>query len=118
VIKYFASGFILTTSTAIFFELSCSIILGYVHYNIIMRFVKIDMDDGGYENSVEEYSFSFLEYSPFNMYTSKKYQAAFNQQYPLIAIVFILFKAYVVAAFVEETSKYFGFKMVEHPGNV
>lgn len=39
----------------------------------------------------------------------------FAREYPVVTIIYLFINAYLMAAFVEELCKYFGFRMVEHP---
>jgi len=115
VIKYFASGFILSITSALFFELVISLFLQLV-FLIIMP-THVANNDGGYEqHSQYRQYFTFIEHSSWNMYTDfDGYQSAFHRQHPFISTIFLFLNAYFVAAFVEELCKYFGFIMVEHP---
>lgn len=111
VIKYFASGFILSITSAIFFEVVISLIL--------QLFLTIIMPAQVANN--EQYSeygpyVTFIEHSPWNMYSDGDgYQKAFHTQHPFLSTIVLFLNAYVVAALVEELTKYFGFIMVEHP---
>jgi len=115
VIKYFASGFILSITSALFFESFISLALQLVL--VIIMPPQVANNDGGY-GQASEYRpyFSFIEESPWNMYAdSDGDKIAFHRQHPIISTIFLFLNAYVVAALVEELSKYFGFIMVEHP---
>ena len=114
VIKYFASGFILSITSALIFESVISLVLQLVLIIIMPPQVH---NDGGY-GKFSEYRpyFTFAENSPWNMYTDGDgYQNTFRVQHPFISAIVLFLNAYVVAALVEELSKYFGFLMVEHP---
>jgi len=115
VIKYFASGFILSITSALFFESMISLALQLVL--VIIMPPQVANNDGGY-GTVSEYRpyFTFVEQSPWNMYAdSDGDKIAFHRQHPFISTIFLFLNAYFVAALVEELSKYFGFIMVEHP---
>jgi len=115
VIKYFASGFVLSITSALFFESVLSIALKLVLVIIIPT--QVAANDGGY-GQMSEYQpyFTFIEQTPWNMYAdSDGDKIAFHRQHPIISTIFLFLNAYVVAALVEELSKYFGFIMVEHP---
>ena len=69
-----------------------------------------DQNGNGYENTFSVYDGTIGLY-----WANDKSNAAIQRQYPIISIVFLFCSAYLVAALVEESCKYFGFKMVEHP---
>ncbi len=120
VIKYFACGFIITTSTAVCFELLESTVLNLA-FKIITTFIIIDeeQNDDGYGGSMNlfegGYGFNVFEggHGLYSAVDDRK--KAFQRQHPFLAIVFLFCSAYIIAALVEESCKYFGFKMVEHP---
>lgn len=115
VIKYFACGFAITTTTAILFELVISIFLQLLAILVLVLMPLEVEDENGYG---EEYTGSYFDFSPFHTFasaSSKEYKKAFNRKYPFIYVIFSFLSAYLVAAMVEEMCKYFGFKMVEHP---
>jgi hypothetical protein len=128
VIKYFACGFILSTSTAIIFELISSVLLQII-FGVIMFLCDVDVvvnnDDNQNYNNYQQFSsfskyFSSFPNSFANNYSAsfesqEDYKKAFQKQYPFIVILYLFLNAYVVAALIEELCKYFGFKMVEHP---
>ena len=112
VIKYFACGFIITTSTAICFEL-----LESVFFNVIFYLLAITVETEDEQND-EGYGSSFIQVfeGSFGLYsTMGERKRAFQQQYPLVGVLFLFCSAYLIAALVEESCKYFGFKMIEHP---
>lgn len=110
VVKYFACGFILTTFNAVVFEMVESVMLQMI-FRVIMVVVGIKVEDHGGYGHIGNYL--FLESVPIKSMDDFKH--AFNREYPFVAIVFLFVSAFGVAALVEETSKYFGFKIVDHP---
>jgi RsiW-degrading membrane proteinase PrsW (M82 family) len=115
IIKYFACGFVITTTTALFFEMVDILFLDLLA-RALMSLLPVEVEnDDGYGSTMDP---SFFNFSPHNMYTeavSDEYKKAFLRKYPYIFILYIFVSAYLVAAFVEELCKYFGFKIVEHP---
>ena len=69
-----------------------------------------NQNGNGYENAFSVYEGTIGLYS-----ANDNLKAAIQQQYPILSIVLLFCSAYLVAALVEESCKYFGFKMVEHP---
>ncbi len=123
VIKYFACGFVISTSTAIVFELLESSLL-HIVAKILMIYLPLEQENGEYQSSPSASAFfGYSVMDPYTLYNqnttpmsaSSEYKKAFSHKYPLIAIAFLFVNAYFVAALVEETCKYFGFIMVEHP---
>jgi len=110
VIKYFACGFIITTTTAICFELLESLFLNIVA-RVLMQIVGLDIEnnDYGYGNPINVFEWGL------GASVNEERKRAFQRQYPIISVMFLFFSAYFIAALVEESCKYFGFKMVEHP---
>lgn len=97
VIKYFSSGFVFCTFMAMVYEMLVSSVLGAITYIIVL---------GGISGEVTP-----------NM-TGDDLHALVKQyakDHVGIFAVFVFLNAFVVAALVEELSKYFGFWMVEHP---
>ena len=113
VVKYFACGFVICTSSAVFFELAESVFMLILMKFLMFILPPVEMEDNG------EYGFSFFDFSPFDVYgeasASKSYKEAFSRKYPYISVFFLFINAYIVAAMVEELCKYFGYKIVEHP---
>ena len=107
-IKYFACGFLIATTTAFVFE--CVTL--HLVSKLILMFLPIQVEsDEGYGMS----GFSFFDLSPYHMYEYTAAASAFSQQHPNISVIFLFFSAYCVAALVEEACKYFGYCIVEHP---
>jgi len=114
VIKYFACGFAVTTTTAIVFELVESVAL-QILAKTIMTLLPLEVENDGYSAGFDP---SFFDFSPHHMYaaaSANDYKKAFSRKYPWISVIFLFISAYCVAAMVEEMCKYFGFKMLDHP---
>jgi hypothetical protein len=110
VVKYFACGFILTTFNAVVFEMVESVLLQIV-FGVLMVALGVKVEDhGGYGYIGKSL---FLDAVPIK--SIDDFKDAFNREYPFIAILFLFLSAFGVAALVEESSKYFGYKIVEHP---
>lgn len=112
VIKYFACGFAISTTTAIFFELVVSVLMDIVLVLLMIALPLEVVNGDGYEMS------SVFGYSPHNMYTAASvsdYKKAFHRDFPYLALIFVFISAYLIAASTEELCKYFGFIIVEHP---
>jgi hypothetical protein len=96
-VKYFASGFCLCTFIAIVYEMLVSSVFNAISWLIVVIGVAQDIDSASSPAEVEEAASEF----------TKMHVGIFS--------VFVFFNAFVVAALVEELSKYFGYFMVETP---
>jgi len=127
VIKYFASGFLLSTTLAIFFEFLVGIVLKITMFLIMALFdIDIQTDEDGYSSSTSSSTENGLYqlvvsplggfgHAPVAASAGKKYLEAFGKEHPIIFIMYICITCYVLAALVEELCKYFGYRMVDHP---
>lgn len=98
VVKYFSSGFLLCTGLAVVFELLLSTVLSII-MNLIILLIAISEKDE----------------MPTTTKEAQEFSKAFQKEHLLLFCVYTFFNAFFVAALVEETTKYFGFWMVEHP---
>lgn len=99
VVKYFSSGFILATGMAVVLEMLVSALLGLIS-NVIILIVVITQDGTSLPTTSQE---------------ARDYARQFQREHLPLFCFFTFLNAFVVAAFVEETCKYFGFWMVETP---
>jgi RsiW-degrading membrane proteinase PrsW (M82 family) len=116
-IKLFASGFCLSTTIAVFFELVVGLTMR-LFMSILMAMSGIDVVEsngytlaspgfGNFWNAMQETG----EGSP----SYRDYIHVFGQDHPFIITIYLFINAFFLAATIEELSKYFGFRMVEHP---
>jgi RsiW-degrading membrane proteinase PrsW (M82 family) len=96
-VKYFASGFVLCTFLAIVYEILISSVLGFLSYVIVVVGISQDVSEATSPAQVQQAA------------------AKFAKEHVGIFAVFVFLNAFVVAATVEETCKYFGYWMVETP---
>jgi len=120
VVKYFASGFLLSTFLAFFFELFVSFIIKACLYIIIFTFFPNEMVKSSrkLQNAGEDYMED--DVSPYNDDYGRTYNESqsteenptseFENNHPVLAIAMYFCNAFLVAALVEELSKYFGKK--------
>jgi RsiW-degrading membrane proteinase PrsW (M82 family) len=125
-IKFFASGFLLTASFAVFFELAVGLTIR-VTMSIIMAMSGIDVvDDNSYGGTMFQALPGFgkvwlsagMDTSSFNDNGTSDYRDylhVYGREHPFVYTVYLLITAFFLAATVEELSKYFGYRMVEHP---
>ena len=117
VIKYFASGFILCTTNAFVYEMLVSTALGAG--SSILRFViafitlmvgRAEEGGGGLSGNSESVA------AGDDIAANASDDGSAGQMAPVWLLALAAFlNAFLVAALVEEVSKYFGFWMVEHP---
>eukprot|EP00586_Coscinodiscus_wailesii_P021831 CAMPEP_0172494986 /NCGR_PEP_ID=MMETSP1066-20121228/60566_1 /TAXON_ID=671091 /ORGANISM="Coscinodiscus wailesii, Strain CCMP2513" /LENGTH=704 /DNA_ID=CAMNT_0013266361 /DNA_START=184 /DNA_END=2299 /DNA_ORIENTATION=- len=111
VVKFFASGFLLTTSLAVFFELLESLVLQIgLGVAIIFSGVKVETT-----NEHEGDGQSDMDYGDESSGETESLTHAFGQKHPFIMAFYLMCNSYLLAAFVEEVCKYFGFLMMDHP---
>jgi RsiW-degrading membrane proteinase PrsW (M82 family) len=100
VIKYFSSGFVLCTAIAVLMELIVSALFGIL-LNVIVVVIAIA------EHDTAEL--------PTSADSAREFAKEFQQDHLWLFAIFTFLNAFVVAALIEEVTKYFGFFMVEHP---
>ena len=116
-IKFFAAGFCLSTTLAIFFELVLGLIIRAI-MAILMTISGIGMVkengytlfESGYDNSLDttqEVKYGGVDY--------REYLKAYGNDHPIIYTVYLFVVSFILAALIEETCKYFGYRMVDHP---
>jgi RsiW-degrading membrane proteinase PrsW (M82 family) len=97
VIKFFASGFLLATSTAMVYEWVLSILVGIISYFVIV--------------------FDIIAESPEQQPNEdpKQYMIHYLHSHVWLFAVAVFVHAFVIAALCEELCKYFSFWMCAHP---
>lgn len=100
VVKYFSSGFILSTGLAVVFEMLLSTIFGFLTNVIVFVTAILEDNDTTMPTTREE---------------AQDFAREFQRNHLPLFCFFVFLNAFVVAAFVEETCKYYGFWMVETP---
>jgi RsiW-degrading membrane proteinase PrsW (M82 family) len=116
-IKLFASGFCLSTTIAVFFELVVGLTIRLV-MSILMAMSGIDVIEsngftlaspgfGNFWNAMQETGEGSASYHD--------YLHVFGRDHPFVYTIYLFINAFLLAATIEELSKYFGFRMVEHP---
>jgi hypothetical protein len=104
IIKYFASGFVLAIMVAVMVELILDMI-GEISFSIALTDEYIQ----DHPNQSDDF---YNTHGPFASMETFKHMA--RKHLPTL-LIYLFFKAVVVAALVEELTKYFCFWMVEHP---
>ncbi|CAB9507374.1 tRNA methyltransferase 11 homolog (Saccharomyces cerevisiae) [Seminavis robusta] len=110
IIKFFASGFVLAMTAALVVELLLDAI-GEVIFSIVMTNEYIQ-DHPEVLTMDDDYAIAHGQVGPFSNIETFKGMA---QKHYITLLVYLFFKAVVVAALVEEMTKYYCFWMVEHP---
>lgn len=119
-IKYFVSGFCLSTSLAIFFELIVGLAMKLV-MSVLMAISGIDVvQSSGYSLNGWLVSPGFAGITAMqevdDASTSyREYVKAYGYDHPIVYTIYLFVSAFFLAAMIEELCKYFGFRMIEHP---
>ncbi len=119
-VKFFAAGFCLSTTLAVFFELVLGLIVR-CSMAFIMAVSGIDLVEGnGYQlseslsgndlNSMQE-----VNYAGYGGGYYHEYLKAYGNEHPFVYTVYLFVVTFILAALIEETCKYFGYRMVDHP---
>jgi hypothetical protein len=120
-IKFFASGFVLSTSLAVFWELVVSLVLKMVvSLSLAIAGVDVITSENGYTLAGLVGFASTSVTAPFlaadtSSGEHQNFIKVFGNSHPIFYTFFLLIDAFVMAALVEELCKYFGYRMVEHP---
>jgi len=99
VVKFFAAGFLFSTSSALIIEMLVSLGVSFVTAIIGFFAVIIEVGFGSLDDSRN----------------SKEVLKTLIKDNIWLGVVFALLNAFVVASLTEELCKYFGFWMVDHP---
>lgn len=128
IIKYFASGFFLSASLALFWEMfAMGIIKTFI--SLLLAIFGIDRvanpeTDHSWVTTFGSNSLlnnvNIMSTLVLNQYGSSEmnrtdYATVFGMDHPFLYSLYILVATFLVAGFVEELCKYFGYRMVEHP---
>jgi len=144
-IKFFAAGFALSTFLSVFWETVLGVITRIILYIIMLAcgIRQVEGDDYEYGstnwiggdmssflamsggsrsllgNAGEDSSMSGRDLQQENLSLSysfrKSFWLSFGVDHPILYTIYLLFACIFLAALVEELSKYFGYRMVEHP---
>jgi len=122
-IKYFASGFILSTSLAVFWEIFISLTLRAVIEILLLLSGTSLVKRGGYSDAESpQMAWSttfgatfFSRAAAESSGGSKDFLEIFGNEHPVLYTFIIFINSFLVAAAIEEMCKYFGYRMVEHP---
>lgn len=114
-IKYFVSGFCLSTTLAVFFEVVVGLTLRLIMF-ILMLLSGIDVvQSSGYTMISPGFANIFAMQEAEDTSGYREYLKIYGMDHPIIYTIYLFLVAFFLAATIEETCKYFGFRMVEHP---
>lgn len=116
-IKFFAAGFCLSSSLAVFFEILFGIVIR-ITMSLLMALSGVDVVEAqGYQlgeprigsvwTSAQEVNYGGSDY--------RAYLEVYGNDHPMIYTVYLFVASFFLAALVEELCKYFGYRMVDHP---
>ena len=128
IIKYFASGFFLSASLALFWEmLAMGIIKTFISLLLaifgIDRVASPETDHSWvtpFGSNALVHNMNSMSTIVNSLYGSSEmnrtdYATVFGMDHPILYSIYILIATFIVAGFIEELCKYFGYRMVEHP---
>jgi RsiW-degrading membrane proteinase PrsW (M82 family) len=105
-VKYFLSGFLLSSTLAITWELVLALLLrAFMSVVFAISGIDVAYDEDGYQGIIG-FGSAAMSYHD--------YLQAFADEHPVFHTIYLLFNTYCVAALVEEVCKYFGYRMVDH----
>jgi len=114
-IKFFSAGFLLSTTLAVFFELVLGIMVR-TFMVILMAMSGIEAVEGnGYTHPGFGNSWNAAQEVNYGGVNYRDYLKAYAYDHPIVYTLYLLVVSFVLAALIEETCKYFGFRMVDHP---
>jgi len=110
VIKYFSVGFLISTTLAIVFET-----FGSLFVNIFFNFIIILTSSSSSSSAsiVNDSFFSIL--SEFNKQSSSSNDKSYQKEHAILYVTYLFVTSFLVAAFIEEICKYYGYLMLDHP---
>ena len=109
-IKFFASGFCLSTSLAVFWEVSLGIIVKmFVSLSLALAGVDISDRPGTQMKHLNDMGQAVTNNG------NGDFLETFGKDHPVFYTLYLFVASFFLAAFVEEMCKYFGYRMVEHP---
>lgn len=118
IIKYFASGFFLSASLAIFWEFITSQLID-VFISLLLAgigVVSIDNPETDMMAPTSDLLQSMHSYFGCGFSIGRpEYAVVFGYDHPILYTIYLFLMTFFVAALIEELCKYFGFRMVEHP---
>ncbi len=117
-VKFFATGFCLSTTLAVFFELVLGLIVRF-SMAFLMAVSGIDIvEDNGYQHFESTSGNDLNAMQEVNYHGGGYYRAylkAYGNDHPFVYTIYLFVVSFILAALIEETCKYFGYRMVDHP---
>lgn len=109
-IKYYAAGFCLSTTMAIFWEVSLGLIVRIL-VNLCLALAGVDLT----ERPGTQATFSQKFGQALGDNNSRNFLQTYGNDHPVFFTLYLILASFALAAFVEEMCKYYGYRMVEHP---
>jgi len=121
-IKYLCSGFLLSTTLAIFYENIIGLVLrlSLMVYMVCFGIDIVEDNEYNMEWVIQQPLSQGFASGPSRTFTAaaadeEKYLPVFGRDHPFIYSIYLFLAAFVLAATTEEICKYFGFRMIESP---
>jgi hypothetical protein len=133
IIKYYAAGFFLSASLALFWELMAALVVRVV-VSLLLSIAGVDVVTDP-ESDLKAFalpaignsyglspmiSSPLMDFSVNANYIDARtgrpdYAKSFGYDHPVLYIMYLIIATFGVAGFIEEMCKYYGYRMVEHP---
>jgi hypothetical protein len=133
VIKYYAAGFFLSASLALFWELMAALVVRMV-VSLLLAIAGVDVATDP-ESDLKAFALPalgnshvlspmiispmvdfFFSANDFDVRAGRPdYAKSFGYDHPILYIIYLIIATFGVAGFIEEMCKYYGYRMVEHP---
>ena len=120
-IKYFASGFCLSTSLAVTYELIVGLIIRIIMTSLISLAGIETVEENGYSMTgmTSGIAGNLLTLNSATTTTAsatyREYIRTWGNDHPVAYAIYLLITSFLLAALIEEICKYFGYRMVDHP---
>lgn len=117
-IKFFISGFCLSTTLAVLFELLVGLTLRLIMSLLIHLSGVSEVESSGYTLKSPGFANGFAMDVTADSSSSSSYRdylTTYGKDHPFVYTLYLLVTAFVLAATTEELCKYFGYRMTEHP---
>ena len=116
-VKFVAAGFCLSTTLAIFFEFILGLLVRF-GMAFLMAVSGIDVvEENGYAlfESVSGNDLDSVQEVNYGGGYYREYLKAYGNDHPIVYTLYLFVVSFILAALIEETCKYFGYRMVDHP---
>lgn len=115
VIKYFATGFALCTFMAFTTELLIAGLFRLIVMGVLFALGVTKVVDNGYGGGGMNVKFDELVGGRRSLSEESDVLYGFFERHPFAQVIYVLVSSYLIAGFIDELCKHFGFLMLDHP---